>query len=464
MKPRTLGKRGRGQLPSQVVWDYSPTERQKQAHDNPSRYKLYGGALGGGKTIWLSAEAIRLSLSYPGNRGYFCRQYVTDFKRSTLVTFSRLCPAPFIRKHYRDDRIIEFFNGSEILYGGLGSEEDLERIKSTEFGWFGIDEATEASQEFFLLLCGRLRWKLPDGTFPRFHGLLASNPEPGWVKDRFVDQRLPNHAFIPALPRDNPHNPKDYDSNLRALYPEEWVKRYLDGSWDVFEGQIYKEFDRKVHCYDHVEVGKYWDKYRVIDHGYTNPTCCIYVAIDHDGTIWVHDEHYERFLTIEENAHVIKSKQPDWGEAITLIDPSCFSATQQGSGKICSVADEYAKHGIVAISPYSRDGKMEEAVGINLVKRYFKANRLRIHERCIHGIRELLRYRWRDLGASARGNQNEYEIPVDKDNHFVDCIRYFCAYRPPDAPPPPPPAEANTVHAAIMKHKKQSGQTKFVGW
>lgn len=446
-----------------VEWKYVPTARQGEFHRSGARYKLYGGAMGGGKTVALCGEAIKLSLKYAGNRGYLCRHQLVDFRRSTLVTFERLCPPEIISNHWKDDRIIRFRNGSEILYGGLGGEEDLEKIKSTEFGWVGIDEATETYEEMFQLLDSRLRWKLPGGGYPRFRIFLASNPEPGWVKERFIDRLPEDHAFIPALPRDNPHLPPGYDKGLRKNFPDEWVKRYLDGSWDVFEGQVYKEWNRSVHVYRQVEMGQWWDRFRVIDHGYNNPTCCLWVAVDHDGKLWVYDEHYERFMTVSEHAPVIKAKDPDF-TGVTLCDPSMFNTSIQREGKPWSFADEYRMHGINCIKPYGDDGWMREATGIVLVKQRLKARTLMVHESCVNTIAEFAKLRWRQTKASARGVKNEPEEVVDKYNHAMDCVRMACMWRPPNAQPPEKPVDRDTLHYAILKRKGWLRQPFYVGW
>ena len=410
----------------------------------------------------LSAECIYLCHDFPGNRGYLCRQTFLDLQRSTLETFFNLVPEGIIRKHWRQDKLIEFWNGSEILYGGLGSQEDFERIKSTEFGFFAIDEATEAAEHFFLLLASRLRWKLPDGSYPRFHGLLASNPEPGWVKERFVDQHRKLHIFIKALPKDNSHLPEEYIHTLRGEFPADWVKRYLDGSWDHFEGQVYKEFDRDAHVYRNLQIGTYWTKIRVIDHGYTNPTCCLFVAADFDGNLWVYDEHYESQLTVEQNAAIIKAKDPHF-KGITLIDPSAFAMTQVAFGKPCSIADEYRKQGIICISPYLKDGRVTEGVGINMVKQRLLNKSLKIHEDCVNGIHEIINLRWRQLRLSTRTG-NESEQPMDKDNHFTDCLRYLSVWSPHGSRPPDPEPGPETLTYWINKIKHQNKAAKFAGW
>jgi len=189
--------------------------------------------MGGGKSAFLCNEAIRLSLKYPGNRGYLCRHENVTFKKTTLLTLQKFLPGKLIKHHHKSDQYYELINSSFIYYGGLKptqSEKPIDRIKSMELGWFGIDEATETSEEYFLILSSRLRLNVPE---IRYWGFLATNPEPGWVRHRFIDQHLPDHKFISALPKDNPYNPSDYEERLRALFPPEWIKRYLEGDWDI---------------------------------------------------------------------------------------------------------------------------------------------------------------------------------------------------------------------------------------
>ena len=217
---------------------YIPTERQLEAHERSEMFKCYGGAMGGGKSVWLCAEGIQLSLDFPGNVGYLCRKTYTDFKKTTLPILLEMIPPKIIKNYNKTDGEIDLVNGSKIILGHL---EDLNKLKSLNLGWYGIDEATDTTEEFFLMLNTRLRRKVPG---IKYHGLLATNPEPGWVKDRFVDPQaqgnpLRNHIFVPALPKDNPHLP---DSYLEAFdhMPPLWRAKYREGSWDVFDSQIFK--------------------------------------------------------------------------------------------------------------------------------------------------------------------------------------------------------------------------------
>jgi len=213
---------------------YKPHPRQVLAHTAPERFILYGGAFGGGKTIWLVNEVIQLSLDHPGNIGYFCRHELPAFRRSVLIELEKFIHPQILEQHHQTENYFKLKNGSYIFYGGLGDDRaGLTRISSMTVGWFAIDQADETTLMHFNMLAGRLRLILPN---IRYKGLLTCNPAPGWVKQKFVEQKLDDHIFIQSLPKDNPYLPPDYESGLRKIYPPEWVKSMLEGDWSALEG------------------------------------------------------------------------------------------------------------------------------------------------------------------------------------------------------------------------------------
>ena len=217
---------------------YQPFDKQAEAHSTPERFVLFGGSMRSGKSVWMVNEGIQLSLEYPGNVGFLCRYELSTFKKTTLVVLEQFLDPRIVKMHHKTDHWIEFVNGSVMYYGGLKPtqiEKPLERIKSFTLGWFGIEEATEVSEDCFLLLMSRLDLTLPDRTRPYYKGLLTANPEPGWVRDRFIIKNLPDYRFVQGLPTDNPYLPKGYIKSLRLNYPPDWIKKYLDGNWDETE-------------------------------------------------------------------------------------------------------------------------------------------------------------------------------------------------------------------------------------
>lgn len=218
---------------------YIPTAKQTVAHIAPERYLLYGGAFRGGKSVFLCNEGIQLSLDHKNNRGFLGRWENKTFKTTTFLTLQDFLDPRIIARHHKSDQYYDFVNGSRLYYGGLkpsGSSNPIDKFKSMDLGWFAIDEASQLPEEMFLIFASRLSLKLPG---IRYRGLLASNPERGWLRSRFISQRLKDHRFVPALPKDNPHNPPDYEEKLREIFPQEWIRRYLEGDWDAMMGENY---------------------------------------------------------------------------------------------------------------------------------------------------------------------------------------------------------------------------------
>jgi len=153
------------------------------------------------------------------------------------MTLEKFLPTEIISQHHQTENYYRLVNGSIIFYGGLGDDlKAIERLKSMELGWFAIDQVEEVSESHFFMLASRLRLKIPG---IMYKGLMTANPAPGWVKYRFIEQNLPDHLFIPALPKDNPHLPPSYEADLRKLYPEELVRQLLEGDWDALEAGNY---------------------------------------------------------------------------------------------------------------------------------------------------------------------------------------------------------------------------------
>lgn len=213
---------------------YVNQPRQTEFHLCPSKYRLFGGAMSGGKSYGGCAEGIKLSLLYPGNRGLIARKTLGSLKRTTLVTFFRVCPPELIAGYNKTEMEVTLINGSTILFGELSRSADpeMKKIRSLELGWFFIDEASEVDGEFFAMLTTRLRWMLPNGRRPRYTGFMATNPDIGWCYDGFV---IPGHsgdrAFIPSLPTDNKFNTQEYLDDMKHNLTPRDLQRFFYGNW-----------------------------------------------------------------------------------------------------------------------------------------------------------------------------------------------------------------------------------------
>jgi hypothetical protein len=187
-------------------------------------------------------------------------------------------------------------------------------------------------------------------------------------------------AFVPAKVSDNRHIDPGYIFNLGNLRETE-RKRYLEGDWDLFEGQYFTEWNRDVHVVQPFEIPKGWPRIRAIDYGFAAPFACLWLAFDQDGNAYAYREAYEKQLTATEQAKLIRKLSE--GEAIdyTICDPSMFNKT--GSG--LAIATMYREAGVNV-----RPAMNARVDGWNRVRDYLRGEPyLRVFSTCTNLLDEL---------------------------------------------------------------------------
>ena len=210
----------------------------------------YGGAMGGGKTACAAEVALSAALADPGVSVMIGRKHFEHLKTTTMAEFDQRARPWIINssrtEHWRAIRDPRWPEGVESRVYMRGVDDFL-GLGSEQLGTVVLDEAGEIGRRSALMLLGRLRHPAAS----RFIFYAASNPWPGWFEDWFVKDELPTDAlaefdakvtFIPAFIRDNPHlrpSPEAYEARMRALYPQDWVRRMVEGSFLTFEGQVH---------------------------------------------------------------------------------------------------------------------------------------------------------------------------------------------------------------------------------
>ena len=162
-----------------------------------------------------------------------------------------------------------FKNGSLIDFGYIDNEQDVYQYQSAEYDVIRFDELTHFTEYMYVYMISRCRGA---NDFPK---RIKSSTNPGgvgheWVKARFIDIGKPNEIhevrnevgtmttriFIPSFVTDNKYLMEadpDYIKRLDAL-PEKERKALKDGNWDIFDGQYFTEFDRKIHVIEPFEI------------------------------------------------------------------------------------------------------------------------------------------------------------------------------------------------------------------
>lgn len=344
------------------------SEQQQKFFDSAAKEQLGGGAKRGGKTVVGCVKSIALSAMIPGNRGLIGRLHWPELRDSTLETFKRVCPAELIQDWRAQDKIHiirtkDPLYPSVILWRALGDPTDFEKAKGVDLGWMWLDEPTEVPEETYHMLRAQLCWTLPNGNRPPYMTLLTSNPEPGWVKRRFIEKMIPGGVFIPFLPRDNPHLPPGWETELRETMHGDWVGKYLDGSWNIGEGSPFKELNAEYHVLEDID----WVGMKLIgciDPASTGVTAYLQCGIDSDENLYALEEYYQKDRLISQHAAAVLSMMTRYGvQDYTLIDPSTEAKTLQGSYELYSVQEEYRRHGVMTMA--ARRANIE--VGINLI-------------------------------------------------------------------------------------------------
>lgn len=334
---------------------YEPTDRQRVFHDAGEFDVLYGGAAGGGKTKALLMQGIAWCMAHPGIRvGGFRRTY-GELKESLLAELAQVGFAQALGATWNGtDYDLRFPNGSLLMFRYAENLQDATRRQGGQYQGLLFDERTLTSPDVVDFLYSRVRSGRAD--VPVVGIRSGSNPGGaghGAVKRRFIDatdygERIVTDTsgrtvrFIPSKISDNPHLNADYERQLDAL-PDAMRKAFKDGSWDVFAGQYFTEWDRDRHVVPPCEIPPTWQRVAGMDWGYAAPWCVLWGAVDEDDRVWIYDELYATQVGETEQARRILAAEEAHGVApwARFADDAMWTRR----GEVQSVADTYSSAG-----------------------------------------------------------------------------------------------------------------------
>lgn len=432
----------------------------------PEPFVVWIGGTRSGKSVGAVARGLRLTLWIPGNKGIVGRLTHSDLQDTDMRDFMEYADATGMVKFKNDRKLVMYCCDHEgrALPGKPTSEvlflhfDKPNHLKGHGIGWYHIAEASEVSPKAHYRLTDRLSHPAAKG----FHGgFLTSNPEGrNWLFDYGYNEqkitalkctepncRKPRHPLCVRLMRraihnrtkDNPYLTPEYLRMQYANSPEEWIRRYMDGEFDVFEGQIYKEFSHDIHCVDSVkckgwvnnEPPPQWRRYMGIDAGGVDPwafECC---GVDPWGNLIFYDEIYRPEVYVgafrEELVRLIGSGERNWAGF-----PMDFEN---------KVAQEELNRLNIGMRVTNAHKSKKVKKSFPLMGRYLHPNPSRAYppwhpragepgspgafftERVENLVRELPQQRWKTVIGRDGEQMNE---PDDKvDNHAVDGSLYI---------------------------------------
>ena len=342
-------------------------EKQLIFHSCNADDVVYGGAKGGGKTCALTMEGVMYALTYPNSKVGLFRESYDDLEANIIYEFEKRIPEKVdgfqIYNYNQSKHTAKFFNGSKIDFRYIKDLKTAKKYQGRAYDFLGVDELTNFKKEWIQILRSCLR--SPLGYPPRFRG--TCNPGGighNWVKQDYIlatdygkktiidpvtGCRI---VFIPAKVDDNfvfRILDKTYKTRLLNL-PENLRKAFLDGDWDLFEGQFFTDYSKSKHIIEPFEIPEEWRRFRSMDWGYNDPCATYWHAIDPDGHIYTYRELYiNRTLDSEAAKMIVELSQ---GEKIeyTVASPDAWNKTGHGDQvKGENIADTFRKNGVELI-------------------------------------------------------------------------------------------------------------------
>ena len=394
------------------------------------KYVLYGGAKHGGKSYILRWALIRQLLKWTvlGHKnvraGLFCEDYPTLQDRQITKIKAEF---PLWLGTLSDSRTEGLAFVLRPKYGGgiiaLRNLDDISKYASSEFAICAIDQVEKNLRKVFDELRSIIRWPGIENT--KF--IATSNPGGighDWVKKLWIDRNISEEDpdageihFVRSLPSDNPYTTKEYLAELGRL-PEKLRKAYLEGIWDIFEGQYFTEWNPSKHVVEPFEIPPDWKKFRSYDHGREAPACCKWYAVDFDGRVFVYREFYQSGLDVDQIAEQILELSGKEEYVFSVADPSIFHRlgfVDRYGGQ--TIAESFARQGVAWYPASNR-----RIDGWNLLHEYLrfdenKEPRIKYFKTCFNSIRT--------LPALIHDDKRPEDFDTRGEDHAGDTDRYL---------------------------------------
>ena len=422
----------------------APNPKQRQFLLDRHRYVAFGGARGGGKSWAVRAKAVLLAARYPGIKIMIVRRTYPELRANHIGPLRALLGG--CAEYRESTKEITFPNGSVILFRHCENAAAVDKYQGTEVDVLFLDEATHLTEEEYdrFKTCVRGVNGFPKRVY------LTCNPGGvghSWVKRLFVDRVFretedpADYSFIRSLVTDNAAlmaSDPEYIKQLRAL-PPKLRKAWLDGDWNIFEGQFFEEFrDDPAHYEDrlftHViapfEIPREWKIVRSFDFGFAKPFSCDWWAIDHEGRAylilqlygctdtpnegvkWHPDKIFSEIRRLEREHRWLKDRPIDG-----VADPSIWDASRGEA--IIEAADRHLV--------YFGKGDNKRLPGwmqCHYRLAFDEGGRPMVYffSTCHAAIRTLPLLQYAEA--------NPEDLDTTQEDHFADSFRYFCMSRP----------------------------------
>lgn len=389
------------------VGSVSDKQRQLMAHATSSRTSIFaGGAIRSGKTfgvilgycLWMLKS---MSKADHAILGVSIEAAMRNVGNTMLEVLQDLGVPAYVSKSL-GTRIIAPYKGRDINIWvfSAADERSFKRIQGATLGGLLMDEVVLFPESLFNQAWGRLS---VEGS-----KLWATfNPEnpTHWVKKKVIDRAQQYDGTVLKFGLDdNPSLPESVKERYRNSYTGHFYNRLIEGDWAGASGLIFPYW----------QSGEDFEHYQTtysLDWGSASVFCCLDVHSHRRQAFVARELYYDARESIPRTEQQHLDALKAWAdEGVGLrgqrmyVDPNTpasFKRLVRNEGCVVMNADASVLPGIVTTS--SRLQKGEVTIGD-----------------CPNLKQELGGYMW-DAKASDMGEDK----PIKKDDHAVDCLRYY---------------------------------------
>jgi phage terminase large subunit len=385
--------------------------------DNMSRVQVFFGGASSGKSHFVIGQRVVIDLLRGGRNYMVCRQVGRTIKRSVFNQIVRTIADFGVRELFtinKTEFTITCSNGYQVFFVGL---DDVEKIKSItpEQGVITdiiIEEATETDKNTVKALKKRQRGGSED-TPKRL--VLVFNPilQDHWIYDEYFapiawreDQTVYESKELFILRTWFEHNKFLTEQDKLDLLSETdtyFSDVYTWGKFGVL-GNVIFQYGKNWTIEDLSSMkSQFTNRRHGCDFGFASDPAAAgsWHFEKKKKEIYIYDELYERGFTNDDLATELLKM---FGNELVICD----------SSEPKSIV-ELKKYGVNAKGAHK--GQDSVIFGIQ----WLQGCKIHVDKQCINAQNELRKYKWKE---DAAGKPVSPPQPVDRDNHFIDQLRY----------------------------------------
>lgn len=430
---------------------YIPTPKQASFAASTAKFRLYGGAAGGGKSVEGRRRLYKKAIDIPGFEALILRETFPELERTHLRRMAEEVQwfgdaAEFIESK----RVMKFKNGSLIECGHMDDERALQKYLSTEYDEIMADEGSRFDPDRLLELSTRARSSKPKvlaAGGPWFD--VVSNPggrAAQMLKELYIlkevdadkypvlagvdDNGVPFYnpdewEYIPATLDDNPYLDPAYVRQLAVLQP--WRYQQLrNGDWDAIAGAFFTSWNDRKHTREvRLDDPKSATWFRSMDWGYHDPCVVAWWVALADG-------HYHCMAELKLKEHTpdeVKREVQAMDRTLGLPTPVSATRTyadpavrQRGGQTGESILETFGKCGMPLIPAVNERQNGWMRVTSLLRDAPDGIPYMTFAPEC--------KYLRRSMASAVSDPKVPEDIDQSMDDHALDCIRYFAMSRP----------------------------------